>query len=171
MEAKEYQSISENNRSVSRFLHRKTLNNCIVLIIMLVLLMSCKKTEIKKSNFPNYLQNSHWIVDRGGLIAPNGDKIYDLSKRRDSAMMLNFYAIDFLDEEKFKSYDSWECGNDCFTEIHGKYYFTKAHQIEMEVDSISRWGTCDAPTQIFNPAKEMVFDIVEESEQLKLIRK
>ncbi|XJR85748.1 hypothetical protein ACH34I_18650 [Elizabethkingia anophelis] len=41
----------------------------------------------------------------------------------------------------------------------------------MEVDSISKSDFCDAPTQIFKPSKEMVFDLVKDGEQLKLIRK
>ncbi|STD14325.1 hypothetical protein [Elizabethkingia anophelis] len=41
----------------------------------------------------------------------------------------------------------------------------------MEVDSISKSDFCDMPTQIFNPPKEMVFDLVKEGKQLKLIRK
>ncbi|WP_395765115.1 hypothetical protein [Elizabethkingia anophelis] len=47
----------------------------------------------------------------------------------------------------------------------------EANQIKMEVDSISTSGTCLAPTQIFKPSKEIVFDLVKEGEQLKLIRK
>lgn len=75
-----------------------------------------------------------------------------------------------MDEEKFQSYDSWECGNDCFTEVYGRYYFSEANQIKMEVDSISQSGTCQALTEIFKPAKDMVFDIVKKGEQLELIK-
>ena len=143
----------------------------ILLSIILALFTSCKNPERKKMNFPNELKNTHWIVDSGGLIAPGGDKIYKLSKRIDSTLILNFYAVNFLDEEKFESYDSWECGNDCFTEVYGRYYFTQADQIEMEVDSIRKTGTCEAPTKTFKPAKDMAFDIVKKEKQLQLIRK
>jgi len=148
----------------------KTLTS-ILLSIILALFASCKNPERKKMNFPNELKNTHWIVDSGGLIAPGGDKIYELSKRIDSVLILNFHAVNFLDEEKFESYDSWECGNDCFTKVYGRYYFTQADQIKMEVDSIRKTGTCEAPTQTFKPAKDMAFDIVKKGKQLQLIRK
>ncbi|HBN6700822.1 TPA: hypothetical protein L3261_000379 [Elizabethkingia anophelis] len=138
---------------------------------LLVIIFSCKKQERKKTIFPNYLRNTHWIVNEGGLIAPDGGKTYYLSPRIDTAVIFNFHAVNFLDEGKFRSYDAWECGNDCFTEVHGRYCFTEANQIKMEVDSISKSDFCDAPTQIFKPSKEMVFDLVKDGEQLKLIRK
>ncbi|AZA83544.1 hypothetical protein C1637_15175 [Chryseobacterium lactis] len=140
-------------------------------IVILVILFSCKGPERKKLNFPNNLKSTRWIINAGGLIAPVGEKTYYLSKRIDTAFILNFHAVDFLDAEKFKSYDSWECGNDCFTEIHGRYYFTEKNQIQMEVDSISTSGTCDAPTKIFKPAKNMSFNLMKEGEHLKLTRK
>ena len=143
----------------------------ILLSIILLTFTSCRNPERKKANFPNYLKNTRWIVDRGGLIAPDGDATYELSKRIDSALILNFHAVNFVDEEKFESFDSWECGNDCFTEIYGRYYFTETHQIEMDIDSIRKSGTCEAPVQIFKPAKEMTFDIVKKGQQAQLIRK
>lgn len=137
---------------------------------ILVTVLSCKDPERKKTNFPNTLKNTHWIIEAGGLIKPDGAKDYYLSKRIDSAFILNFHAIDFLDAENFKSYDSWECGNDCFTEVHGKYYFTETNRIDMEVDSITHWGTCDEPKQIFKPVKEMSFNIAKDGKQLRLVR-
>ncbi|WP_278554921.1 hypothetical protein [Elizabethkingia bruuniana] len=141
------------------------------LSVLLIIIFSCKEPERKKTIFPNYLKNTNWIVNEGGLIAPDGGKTYYMSPRIDTAVIFNFHAVNFLDEEKFRSYDAWECGNDCFTEVHGRYYFTEANQIKMEVDSISKSDFCDAPIQIFKPSKEMVFDLVKEGEQLKLTRK
>ena len=138
---------------------------------LLIILFSCKNPERKKINFQNYLKNTNWIVDNGGLMTPDGEKTYDLSKRIDTAIIFNFHAVNFLDEEKFKSYDAWQCGNDCFTEVHGRYYFTEANQIKMEVDSIRKSEFCDVPTQIFKPSKEMFFNLVKEKEKLQLIRK
>ncbi len=140
------------------------------LIVLLIIIFSCKEPERKKINFPNELKNTHWIVNYGGLISPEGGNTYDLSKRIDTAFILNFHAIDFLDEEKFSSYDNWECGNDCFTKVYGKYYFTEVRQIKMEVDSISKSVFCDVPTRVFKPSKEMVFDLVKKGTQLTLIR-
>ncbi|MGJ1424120.1 hypothetical protein ACR79B_09010 [Sphingobacterium spiritivorum] len=143
----------------------------LILSALLIVFFSCKEPERKKTNFPNYLKNTSWIVNEGGLIAPDGEKTYYLSPRIDTAVIFNFHAVNFLDVEKFSSYDSWECGNDCFTKVYGKYYFMEANQIKMEVDSISTSGTCLAPTQIFKPSKEIVFDLAKEGEQLKLTRK
>ncbi|HCM35846.1 MAG TPA: hypothetical protein DF603_17030 [Chryseobacterium sp.] len=138
---------------------------------LLIILFSCKNPERKKINFQNYLKNTNWIVDSGGLMTPDGEKTYDLSKRIDTAIIFNFHAVNFLDEEKFKSYDAWQCGNDCFTEVHGRYYFTEANQIKMEVDSIRKSEFCDVPTRIFKPSKEMFFNLVKEKEKLQLVRK
>ncbi|PWN66707.1 hypothetical protein C1638_006150 [Chryseobacterium oncorhynchi] len=141
------------------------------LSVLLIILFSCKNPEREKTNFQNYLKNTNWIVDSGGLMTPDGEKTYDLSKRIDTAIIFNFHAVNFLDEEKFKSYDAWQCGNDCFTEVHGRYYFTEANQIKMEVDSIRKSEFCDVPTQIFKPSKEMFFNLVKEKEKLQLVRK
>lgn len=136
-----------------------------------VTILSCKDVQRKEENFSNELKSTSWIVHEGGLVNIDGEKNYHLSKRNDTALIFNFHAIDFLDEEKFKSYDSWECGNDCFTEIYGRYYFKEVNQIKMEVDSITQSGTCEASTQIFIPSKAMSFDIVKNGDQLSLIRK
>ncbi|MGE8431632.1 hypothetical protein [Chryseobacterium joostei] len=141
------------------------------LSVLLIILFSCKNPEREKTNFQNYLKNTNWIVDSGGLMTPDGEKTYDLSKRIDTAIIFNFHAVNFLDEEKFKSYDAWQCGNDCFTEVYGRYYFTEANQIKMEVDSIRKSEFCDVPTQIFKPSKEMFFNLVKEKEKLQLVRK
>jgi len=66
-----------------------------LLSTILILLSSCKDPERRKINLPNDLKNTHWIIDRGGLIAPDGDKTYELSRRTDSALILNFYAVNF----------------------------------------------------------------------------
>ncbi|MDR2236753.1 MAG: hypothetical protein LBE92_11575 [Chryseobacterium sp.] len=141
------------------------------LSIMLIMIFSCKEPVRKKTDFPNDLKNTHWIVDAGGLISPDGGKNYNLSPRVDTALIFNFHAIDFPDEEKFRSYDSWQCGNDCFTEVYGRYYFTEINRIEMEVDSIRKSGECEAPVKIFKPAEKMSFLLKKEGKQLQLIRK
>ncbi len=111
----------------------------LILSALLVVFYSCKESERKKTNFPNYLKNTNWIVNEGGLIAPDGGKTYYMSPRIDTAVIFNFHAVNFLDEEKFRSYDAWECGNDCFTEVHGRYYFTEAIVSLFKVSSIFIW--------------------------------
>ncbi|WP_347217495.1 hypothetical protein [Chryseobacterium sp.] len=140
------------------------------LYAVLITVFSCKESTRKKTNFPNYLKNTEWIVNEGGLITPDGGKTYYMSPR-DTALIFNFHAVHFLDAEKFKSYDAWQCGNDCFTGVYGRYYFTEKNQIEMEIDSISKSEFCDTPTQIFKPSKTMSFDLVKKGGQLQLIRK
>lgn len=141
-----------------------------LLSVVLITVFSCKEPTRKKANFPNYLKNTDWIVKEGGLITPDGSKNYNLSPR-DTALIFNFHGVTFSDAEHFNSYDSWQCGNDCFTEIHGKYYFTEKNQIQMEVDSIRKSEFCDVQTQIFKPSKIISFDLVKKEDQLQLIRK
>lgn len=140
-------------------------------IFLLIQLFSCKDDQRKKPSFPNYLKNTQWFVDSEVLLHSDGVEVYLLSERTDSATRSNFQAMDFLDEEKFTSYDSWECGNDCFTTVYGRYFFIAIDQVEMQVDSIRKSGTCEIPTQVFKPSKMVVFDISKEKKQLKLTRK
>jgi len=150
---------------------KKTASFTFFSLLLTITILSCADAERKKNNFPNDLKNSKWIIQEGGLFTIDGDTTYRLSKRIDTAFIFNLYAVDFLDQERFTSYDSWECGNDCFTQIFGRYYFTKADQIEMQVDSIARSGTCEAPTQVFTISKVMSFNMVKKGDQLQLIRK
>lgn len=141
-----------------------------VIIFVLMQLFSCKDDQIKKSNFPNYLKNTQWFVESEVLLHSDEEEVYLLSRRTDSVTRFNFQAMDFLDDEKFTTYDSWECGNDCFTTVYGRYSFTGVDQVEMQVDSIGQSGTCQSPTRIFKPSKKVVFDISKEKTQLKLTR-
>lgn len=147
-----------------------TFLSTVLAIFLLMQLFSCEDNQNKKSNFPNYLKNTQWFVDSEALLHSDGEEVYLLSRRTDSATRFNVQAMDFLDDEKFMSYDSWECGNDCFTKVYGRYVFTGADQVEMQVDSIGQSGTCQSPTRIFKPSKKVVFDISKEKTQLKLTR-
>ena len=148
----------------------KTIYPFPVLVLLLMVLCSCSETPKKKTVFTNGLKNTQWIINSGGIILPDGPKEYVLSKR-DSTFRTNIQEVDFVDEEKFISYDSWECGNDCFTKVHGSYAFIAKDIVEMKVDSMAKSGTCEAPTQLFKPAKTMRFDLIKEENLLKLIRK
>jgi len=139
-----------------------------LLTLIMLIILNCEK---EKSKFPNSLKNTQWIINTGGLITPDGEQTYNLSERDKTAFIYNFQAIDFFDDKNFKSYDSWECGNDCFTAIFGTYYFTKLDQIQLKIDSITSSGTCMAPTQIFKPYKVITFNLSKEKTQLKLTRK
>lgn len=140
------------------------------LFAVLTMIFSCKESARKKTNFPNYLKNTEWIVNEGGLITPDGGKNYELSPR-DTALIFNFHGVNFSDAEHFNSYDSWQCGNDCFTGVYGRYYFIEKNRIQMEVDGIRKSEFCDTPTKIFKPSKTMSFDLVKKEGQLQLIRK
>lgn len=141
-----------------------------LLYAVLITILSCKESARKKTNFPNYLKNTEWIVNEGGLITPDSAKSYNLSPR-DTTLIFNFHGVSFSDAENFRSFDSWQCGNDCFTGVYGKYYFTEKNQIQMEVDSIRKSEFCDTPTQIFKPSKKMSFNLVKKGSQLRLMRK
>ncbi|TDQ73900.1 hypothetical protein CLV99_4338 [Sphingobacterium yanglingense] len=138
---------------------------------MLLAGTNCARKERKSSGFPDYLKNSNWLINSGELITLNGETTYSLLPKSDTATIYNFHAVSFMADGQFKSYDSWECGNDCFTETYGRYYFTDTNEVKMELDSITRSGTCAMATEIFSPSAMMSFNIVKQGEQLELIRK
>ncbi|MFD2556068.1 hypothetical protein [Sphingobacterium tabacisoli] len=139
-------------------------------VILSLALFSCNSPERKTTALTNDLKNTQWIIGSGGIIIPNSEKEYILNER-DTTFITNIQAIDFLDEENFISYDSWECGNDCFTKVYGKYAFIEKDRLEMKFDSISKSDFCETPTEIFRQTKKISFHLVREGSQLKLIRK
>ena len=97
-----------------------------------------------------------------------------MSPRIDAAVIFNFHAVNFLNEEKIQeAYDAWECGNDCFTECTaGIIILRKLTKIKMELTALAKSDFCDGwPTQIFNPSKEMVFDLIKDEKQVKTNKK
>ena len=142
-----------------------------VLVLLLFTILSCTESKRVKSNVPNNLKNTFWIIANGGIIQPEGGKEYLLNQKVDSTIMMNYQAINFSDEQHFVSFDSWECGNDCFTTVYGRYYLTSSSTIEMEVDSISKDGTCQTPIKILKPAKKIVFNLVKNKNELYLTKK
>ncbi|MDR2282503.1 MAG: hypothetical protein LBE37_04810 [Sphingobacterium sp.] len=148
-----------------------SIRNTLVLFVLTAALMvnsNCGNSTKQKTVFANYLKNSSWIINAGGLIAPDGEQTFYLSQKSDTAIIYNFHAVEFLDEVQFKSSDSWECGNDCFTSVYGRYHFIDTNRVKMEVDSIAYSGTCAADTKVLKTSEAMTFDIVKRGEQLEL---
>lgn len=138
--------------------------------VLLIAICGCQNIGNQKTDFPNHLKNTEWIVDVGGLILPNGEQSYTLSPKN-TALLFNFHAIDFLDSEKFVSYNSWECGNDCFTKVYGTYSFTETDRITMAIDSVTKSGYCEKSTQALKHSKVLSFDLVRHGKQVQLIKK
>lgn len=149
-----------------KIVKRKTF---IFFFLGILLLYGCRDSQGTKIEFTNYLQESQWFVDQGGLLGLDKAKVFNLIEKVDSGWS-NFQAVDFLDEVKFKSYDNWECGNDCFTTTYGRYFFIEANRIKIQIDSVTRSGLCQSPTQVFSPPSVEVFKLIKDSVHLKLIR-
>lgn len=140
----------------------KNLKPLICYFIALLFLITCenKKEKTVVNNYENYLNNSTWLIKNEKLIGFDiGEKQFVLTKKNDTAQIWNFAAIEFTDNNKFKSYYSWECGNDCFTSIDGKYKFVDKSEIEFQIDSITRAGTCEAPVERFAKPKILTMKI------------
>lgn len=131
--------------------------------LILIFLINCEKKNEKTvvKNYDNYLLNSTWLIKNEKLVGYEiGERQFILNKKNDTALIWNFSAIEFTDKEKFRSYNSWECGNDCFTTIDGKYRFVDRSEIEFQIESITRTGICEAPIERF--AKPRIFTMTIE---------
>lgn len=149
-------------------------NNIIIIYSALLTLssvISCEKAKEKavSKNFDNYLNNSTWLIKNEKLIGYETDeKQFILTKKKDTAVIWNFSAVEFTDKNKFRSYNSWECGNDCFTAIDGKYQFVEASKIEFEIENIAHTGTCEAPVEHFAKPKIITLNVAKFGDSLVL---
>lgn len=153
----------------------KLLRNLFILILFAILGSACdyKQNSLVKpqSKHQNYLKNTNWVIANDRLIGIEpGDSEYQLSLKSDTAQMWNYSAVEFQNDKNFTSYNSWECGNDCFTATFGTYEFTGINEIKFETDSITTAGTCDAPTKIFKDKMEDHFQIRKKGDQIVLKR-
>lgn len=143
-------------------------------LISLGFLISCKK-ETKKAdikNHENYLTNTHWLIRNDKLIGLDSDETqFILYKRNDTAQIWNFSAVEFTDKEKFRSYNSWECGNDCFIAIDGKYKFIEKSEIEFQIEKISKTGICEEPPEYLSKPTIIIVKVEKSSDSLILNKK
>ncbi len=145
-------------------------------LFVLLFFASCNnsseiKSQInKKDSFINYLKNTSWVITNEKIIGfDSKSDIYELIPKTDS-IQFNFYGINFTNNVNFESYDSWECGNDCFTTTYGHYDFIETDKIKIYTDSISRNGTCEQPTIHLTNKKFQVFTILKNKNKVTLTK-
>ncbi len=127
------------------------------------------RTSTKK--YPNPLIGTSWIITNNKIIGLNqNDSLFLLTKKNNTISIWNYYAITFTDSIHFMSYDSWECGNDCFTRTFGHYTFVNAYKINFYTDSITRHGTCNEPTVYTDTLPGQMFNIALDKHTLKMIK-
>ena len=134
-------------------------------------MINCEKEKEKTvvRNYENYLSHTTWLIKDEKLVGyETGEKHFILTKKNDTAQIWNFSAIEFTDKNKFRSYNSWECGNDCFTSVDGKYKFVDKSEIEFEIESITRTGTCEEPVEHFAKPKIVTLKIEKFADSLVL---
>lgn len=150
---------------------KKNITTILIPFLTFIFLTNCEKGKAKTvaHNYDNYLNNSIWLIKNEKLIGLETDeKQFILTKKNDTAMIWNFSAVEFTDKNKFRSYNSWECGNDCFTTIDGKYQFVEASKIEFQIENISRTGTCEAPVEHFAKPKIITLNVEKFGDSLVL---
>lgn len=150
---------------------KKYIKTILIPFLTLIFLTNCEKEKEKTvvHNYDNYFNNSTWLIKNEKLIGYETDeKQFILTKKNDTAMIWNFSAIEFTDKNKFRSYNSWECGNDCFTAVDGKYQFVEASRIEFQIENITRTGTCEAPVEHFAKPKIITLNVEKFGDSLVL---
>lgn len=143
----------------------------LLLLTTLTFLMNCEKEKQKTlvKNYDNFLANSTWLIKNEKLVGyETGEKQFILTRKNDTALIWNYSAIEFSEKNKFKSYNSWECGNDCFTSVDGKYKFVDKSEIELQIESITRTGTCEQPIERFAKPKLINLKIEKFADSLVL---
>ncbi|WP_051878734.1 hypothetical protein [Chryseobacterium sp. FH1] len=149
----------------------KNIQTIFYAFLTLIFLINCEKKneKIAVKNYENYLVNTTWLINNEKLVGYEiVEKQFILKKKNDTALIWNFSAIEFTDKEKFTSYNSWECGNDCFTSIDGTYKFVDKSEIEFQIESITRTGTCEAPIERFGKPKIFTMTIEKFGDSLVL---
>lgn len=99
-------------------------------------------------HYPNTLAGTQWIIANYRIIGYNQQDTaaFELHPFDTTVFITNFAAIRFTDSTHYESYNSWECGNDCFITVNGRYAFTKSNEVSFYVDSIQHRNQCAAPT-------------------------
>jgi hypothetical protein len=99
-------------------------------------------------HYPNTLAGTQWIIANYRIIGYNqhDTAAFELHPFDTTVFITNFSAIRFTDSTHYESYNSWECGNDCFITVNGTYAFTKSNEVSFYVDSIQQTRECGGPT-------------------------
>lgn len=98
-------------------------------------------------HYPNTLAGTHWVIANYRVIGydQHDTAAFELHPFDTTVFITNFSAIRFTDSTHYESYNSWECGNDCFITVNGRYAFTKSNEVSFYVDSIQQTRECGGP--------------------------
>lgn len=144
----------------------------IIIFLISIFYISCenKKEKSINENYNDFLKKTNWIIESNNILGLNkSEKLFILKHKNDSIQIWNFKTVEFSENATFKSYDSWECGNDCFTKTYGKYKFIENSRIELQIDSIAHSGTCEAPTEYMG--KDFInFNIEKNNDKIVLTK-
>ncbi len=136
---------------------------------VLIFINSCTKesSETSKENtivYDDYLKSTSWRIAGDRLIGlAEVNKEYLLQRENKNSSPWNFTAIIFYETEKFKSYSSWECRNDCFISITDVYAFIARNKIRLSTSRIERSGACEAPTEYYKDKLKSEYEILRKS--------
>lgn len=124
------------------------MRHILLIISVIALTIGCQNRPAKKpvilplgKHFPNPLVNKKFKTEQ--LIGFTSDKFnYPLIPVDSSTAKWSGNVIKFIDSVHFiSSYEAW-CGNDCFTKVHGRYYFTDSLKVRFYTDTITYSGEC-----------------------------
>lgn len=147
------------------------INSIILLFSFCIFTITCQEKTDKRpaAKHDNYLTKTQWLIRNFKVIGTdNSAEEYILYKNKDTSQLWNFSAVDFTDESHFTSYNSWECGNDCFTTTDGTYRFVGESKVELQIDSIRNTGICEEPVKRFSKPKKLLFQIEKSADSVIL---
>ena len=106
------------------------------------------KTEITPVN--NILKGKTFRTDGIGFekLERRTYNLSELDKNQDGKHFVYGYFTQFNDST-FQSYYRAPCGNDCFTDVQGKYHYVNDSTINVFVDTISKHGDCLMPENYY----------------------
>ena len=106
---------------------------------------------------------------KGGLIAPDGGLIICLQELT-LQLFSTFMLSTFLDEEKFRTMMHGNVGMIVLLRCTAGIIL-QTNQIKWKLTALASPISVTCQHKFSNPPKEMVFDLVKDGKQLKLIRK
>lgn len=120
------------------------------------------QASVEKTHFPNKLANKKYKISK--IIGLTTEKQDYFLQPLEEVGIRSGNIVRFTDSLHFVSaYTSW-CGNDCFTSVHGRYFFVDSLKVRFYTDSITKSGECKAPTVYTKSRPPMDLYIVKMSE-------
>lgn len=143
--------------------NRPNLKNVLSLSISVMILFS-----FTLKNSINPLQNKTFIINGNGF--ENIDRTsYELTSFEQNEIYTYGNFISFTDST-FHSYYRAECGNDCFTDVKGTYFFKSDSIIQIFVKTIVKSGKCLA-VEDFQKRDFGFYKLIENTNSIILTRK